>query len=153
MVVKIRSIIFIGVVILLCFCMLYSNETSLFSALNISQVTAYSNTKLEEYESTLSGNGYKFSIPTENYDELKNKIDGISFETSFTPEEIFNKLNVKIQSSQRLLQNNDYIEIFYCYVENLNSKSVIIDNKKVNLQIAFNEDFSVVGIPLILGSY
>lgn len=153
MVVKLRSTIFIVVVILLCFCMLYSNENSIFDALNINQVTAYSNTKLEEYNSTLSGNGYKFSIPVENYSALTDEIEGISFETSFTPKEIFSKLNLKIQSFQRLLQNNDYIEIFYCYVENLNSKSVIIGNKKVNLQISFNGNYSVVGIPLILGSY
>ena len=42
--------------------------------------------------------------------------------------------------------------VLYAYSDKIN-KSVFIDNKEVNLQIAYQEDYSVIGWPLILGSF
>ncbi len=50
----------------------------------------------------------------------------------------------------------EYLEtgatIFYCYTD-LISRSVTVDNKKANLQIAYYDTYSVIGWPMILGSF
>ena len=42
--------------------------------------------------------------------------------------------------------------IFYAYTDKI-KKNVTIENQKVNIQIATYSDYSVIGWPLILGSY
>lgn len=84
--------------------------------------------------------------------ENNNTKDGVSFETSLKPFEIINKLNAKIHSEQKLNNNKNDLLIYYCYIENLNNY-VIVDNKKVNMQIAYDGKKTTVGIPLILTGY
>ncbi|MDD4110311.1 MAG: hypothetical protein PHS54_02030 [Clostridia bacterium] len=154
MIVNRKIFIFLGVVLLLSFCMLYSNQRGIFDCLNIKTLTVYAKQPIDSFDSNLSGNGYKFDCSIQDYENLKNKrnIQGISFETSLKPQEIINRLKLKIQSTQKLLRENETIIIYYCYVENVGN-SIILSNKKVNLQIAFNGQSSIVGMPLILGSY
>ena len=154
MVVKRRFFIFIGVVLLLSFCMLYSNEICIFDKLNIKTLSVYTKQPINELESDLSGNGYKLSCSVKDYEKLKNEsnVQGISFETNFYPDYIINTLNLEIQDIQSLIRDNETISIYYCYMENVGN-SVILSNKKVNLQIAFNGEKCIIGLPLILGSY
>ena len=49
-----------------------------------------------------------------------------------------------------MLQNGAVI--FYCYSPNIKS-SVSAFNKKVNIQLAYYEDYSIIGWPLILSSF
>ena len=71
-----------------------------------------------------------------------NNANATNLKTSLTPKEIIKKLGAKVISKQRL--ENENLEIFYCFVEN---------GKKINLQIANNGEFSIVGFPLILTGY
>lgn len=152
MVVKARFILFIAVVILLSFCMLLSTDKTLFDSLNITNLTVYTSDNISEFETKLSGNGFSFVCDIETYEKLTCDIDGISFETELLPEQIFDRINLRIQSKQRILQENGVLEIYYCYLENLGG-GVTVANKKVNIQIAFNGEKTILGIPLILGSY
>lgn len=49
-----------------------------------------------------------------------------------------------------ILQNGAVV--FYCYSPNVKS-SVNAFNKKINIQLAYYEDYSIVGWPLILSSF
>lgn len=133
--------------------MLFSNEACIFDRLNVKTLTVYTKQPIND-NSELSGNGYKISCSVEDYKNLKNQsnVQGISFETNFYPDEIINKLNLKIQDIQNIVRENETISIYYCYMENVDN-SVFLSNKKVNLQIAFNGEKCVIGLPLILGSY
>ena len=151
MTLKMRIGIFIIVTLLVSLCMLYSSEKSLFEKLNVNYLNIYTGSKINDYETILSGNGYYFICSVDDYRNLNLEIDGISFETNLSPEEIFKKLNIRIQSQQQLQLENP-IEIYYCYIEGVN-RSVFIENKKVNLQIAYDGEKTILGLPLILGSY
>lgn len=58
-------------------------------------------------------------------------------------------LKAKIVKTE-ILQNGAVI--FYCYSPNIKS-SVKVFNKKVNIQLAYYEDYSIIGWPLILSSF
>lgn len=47
---------------------------------------------------------------------------------------------------------DDGTSVLYCYTDLINT-SVKINNCKVNIQIAHNDQYSVIGWPLILGSF
>ena len=79
-----------------------------------------------------------------------NNANATNLKTSLTPKEIIKKLGAKVISKQRL--ENENLEIFYCFVENV-SNFVVENGKKINLQIANNGEFSIVGFPLILTGY
>lgn len=67
---------------------------------------------------------------------------------NFEPISALKKLNAKIVKTE-------YVEdriIIYAYSPLIN-KVVTVDNQKVNLQIAQTEDYTVLGWPLILGSF
>lgn len=82
---------------------------------------------------------------------LKNLMNCSGFLLTFngTKEDVNNLLKqIKIVKTE----NYSDIQIFYCYICGL-VYSTIIDNKKVNLQIAINNNIITIGSPLILGSY
>ncbi len=155
-----------GATLLLSFCFLFSNEKTIFDKLQIEQMTIYTSSRNIFAESNiqelrtqipiLSGNGYAFACSTENYLKIKNnsEIDGITFESKLNADEIMNALNAKLLSHQIITdtETEKRIEIYYCFLENL-TDHILVDNKKVNLQIAFNGERSIIGLPLILGSY
>lgn len=85
MITKTRIILFIGVVILLSFSMLFSNEKQLFEALNVNNLTIYTSSNIADFETSLSGNGSTFSCNINEYKKLKCDVDGISFETQLSP--------------------------------------------------------------------
>ena len=79
-----------------------------------------------------------------------NAPDGISFQTTLSPNEIIKKLNAQIYKKQIL--KNEKIEIYYCFVENINN-FIVENGKKINLQISYDGSTSTVGFPLILTGY
>lgn len=59
------------------------------------------------------------------------------------------ELKAKIIKTEIL---EDGSNVIYCYTDMINT-SVKVDGKSVNIQIAHNEQYSVIGWPLILGSF
>ena len=68
---------------------------------------------------------------------------------NFEPINALKKLNAKIVKTEYL---EDGLVVIYAYT-NLIKETVEIDNKNINIQIAQNDDYSIIGWPLILGSY
>ena len=68
---------------------------------------------------------------------------------NFEPINALKKLNAKIVKTEYL---EDGLVVIYAYTILIKEK-VEIDNKNVNIQIAQNDDYSIIGWPLILGSY
>ncbi len=68
---------------------------------------------------------------------------------NFEPVDALKKLNAKLVKVEQL---EDGTTIFYAYTDKIN-KNVTIENNKVNIQIAFYDEYSIIGWPLILGSF
>lgn len=151
MALKIRISFFIIVTILISICMLYSSEKKLFKKLNIDYLTIYTNSDIKEYQTSISGNGYSFICSVGDFKKLNCEIDGISFETFLSPEEIFKRLKLEVQDQQKIDLENP-IKIYYCYIKGID-KNVVVNNKKINIQIVYDGKKTILGIPLIPGSY
>lgn len=154
MAIKLRLIFFLGVIILLSFCMLIPSEKNIFELLGVEYITVYADNNENHFnavEPILNGNGYSFNCHIDEYKTLTD-VQGISFQTNHSPEYILRVLNLKIQSFQTLSIDDKSLQLYYCYFKNL-EKSVLIKNKKVNLQIAFDGNTCIVGLPILLGSY
>lgn len=123
MTLKVRLGIFILVVALLCAVFVCGKEKQAIEKLGASEITVVEN------------------IQTPN---------SFCFETELFPREIIKTLNAKLHSKQFL--ENENLEIYYCFVENINN-FIVCNNKKVNLQIAFNGEKSIVGFPIIQTGY
>lgn len=67
---------------------------------------------------------------------------------NFEPISALKKLNAKIVKTEYVLDRT----IIYAYSPLIN-KVVTVDNQKVNLQIAQTNDYTILGWPLILGSF
>lgn len=124
MAIKIRLGVFILTLFLVCGVMLYCNK-----------------------EKSLLSLGLKEEVYIVENEKIYDKI---SYKTNLTPKEIIYKLKALVQSKQNLEHEN--IEIYNCFVENIN-EFVVVGGKKVNLQIAFDGKESVIGFPLILTGY
>lgn len=84
------------------------------------------------------------------YSKLKG-IVGISFcvqGNNKTLSHIFDDLKLQIKS-----QNNVGKITTYLAYTNLFSNHIMLDNDKINIQIAVNDGSIIVGMPIILGSY
>ena len=68
---------------------------------------------------------------------------------NFEPMAALKKLKANIVKTEYLEEG---ITVFYAYTS-LIKDNVDIDDKKVNIQIAHKDDYSVIGWPLILGSF
>ena len=80
----------------------------------------------------------------------KTKLIGESLKIfNFEPVDALKKLNAKVVKTEYL---DNGLVVIYAYT-NLIQEKVEIDNKNVNIQIAQNDDYSIIGWPLILGSY
>lgn len=120
---KIRLGIFILIIALLCTVFICGKEKETIEKLGATEITVVEN------------------LQTPN---------SFCFETTLSPREIIQTLNAKIHSKQIL--KNENLEIYYCFVENINS-FIVCSNKKVNLQIAFNGEKSIIGFPIIQTGY
>lgn len=151
MITTLRTTIFVGTIILVSFSMLFSSEKDLFKALEVEYLTVYTDYNPTNLDATLSGNGYSFICNINDYKHLPD-VQGATFEVNNTPEYIFKQIKLEVQSSQKIEMEGRTIQIYYCYLKGLD-KSVVVENKKVNLQIASDGESCILGIPLILGSY
>ena len=79
-------------------------------------------------------------------------LDGITFESKLSAEDILKNLNAKIVSVQDIQINKENKTIFYAFSDYF-SKFLIINGKKVNLQIVCENENCLVGHPLLMGSY
>ena len=68
---------------------------------------------------------------------------------NFEPVSALEILNAKLIKTETLEKGT---VVMYAY-SNLIKDNVQLDNEKVNIQIATNEDYCVIGWPLILGSF
>ena len=80
----------------------------------------------------------------------KTKIVGESMTIqNFEPIAALKQLDAKLIKTERL---DSGAQVFYAYSNKIKS-SVEVDGQKVNLQIAYYDEYAVVGWPLILGSF
>ena len=109
------------------------------------EITVYTNRPIDD---TSIHTGSCYLSTTSNYD--KSDIIGESmWIDNFEPISAINELKAEIVDSE-YLENGVYI--IYAYTD-LIGKTVTRDNKRVNIQIACYDDHSVIGWPLILGSF
>lgn len=125
----------------------------------LSNVDAEQNFSLLNY---FSGEYYAYSLEQENsnslylgfcyetQDKVVNKKIGESIVVkNLEPIEAINKLKAKIVKTEYL---DDGTTVIYAYSSLINDR-VEINDLVVNLQIAHKQDYSVVGWPVILGSF
>lgn len=125
----------------------------------LSNVDAKQNFSLLNY---FSGEYYAYSLEQENsnslylgfcyetQDKVVNKKIGESIVVkNLEPIEAINKLKAKIVKTEYL---DDGTTVIYAYSSLINDR-VEINGLVVNLQIAHKQDYSVVGWPVILGSF
>lgn len=85
-----------------------------------------------------------------NKHKVSDNVIGESVKVNnFEPATAIRNLNAKVIKVEQL---NTGATIIYAYTNKINS-SVKVDGEKVNLQIAHYNDYSIVGWPLILGSF
>ena len=80
----------------------------------------------------------------------ENSNNSVNFKVSLSPNEIIEKIGAVVVEKQIL--KNEGLEIYYCFVENVNN-FVVENAKKINFQIAYNGNFSIAGFPLIQSGY
>lgn len=103
-----------------------------------------------------NGNGYIINTNINNVKYIKSNIsnilgESVRFKTTLNKVDEITKLyNLKIIQEEKI----DNIVCVYGYSNSNDlTNSIIIDDKKVNMQIAFNNDFITIGTPIILGDY
>ena len=80
----------------------------------------------------------------------ENELVGESLKIyNFEPISALEKLNAKLVKTEYL---DNGTTVIYAYT-NLIKEKVEVENKTVNIQIAQNDEYSIIGWPLILGSY
>lgn len=142
--------------ILVCFCMLgfYKTENNpLLACENVEKVCFVSDSKIEDMENVLCGdmvfNYCTLDQANEKIEQLKNDLKGIEFyikETSF--QNLCEILDVEIISESKL----EEFSVYCCYTP-YGEKSVEINGKKINLQVAVYEDMIIAGFPMLLTGF
>ncbi len=109
-----------------------------------------SNFEDESFETKQNGIGTKVACSFSSFLEIskKHNYSGITFETKSGSDEILQNLNAKIISLQTLENKR----IIYAYSPNFD-KHIMLNNQKCNIEIVFENNKNLVGIPLLLGSY
>ena len=121
----------------------YQQEFSLLNYFS-GDYYVYTNEKLNESSINLGSCYMNRERPKET------KIKGESMIVkNFEPSSAINLLDAKVVETEYL---EDGTIVIYAYT-NLIDEKVKIGNNYVNLQIAYKEEYSVIGWPLILGSF
>ena len=81
-------------------------------------------------------------------------VDGMVIGESITVERLeiasaIESLSAKVVKTEVL---NDGTNVIYCFTDKIDC-NVMLDGKRVNIQIAEKDEYSVIGWPLILGSF
>ena len=102
------------------------------------------------YTSTNNTDAINLGFCFMSNNKVKENVIGESVKiNNFEPVSALKVLNAKIIKTEQLENGTTVI---YAFTDKI-SQNVIIDNKQVNLQIAHNDNYSIVGWPLILGSF
>lgn len=149
-----RIVVFIVAVVALV-CPLFAGGKP-FDAQNAVKVCYISHEELEmpdDVEVIKNGNQFYYSFSGERYSELKNlftKFDGVNFyyQSGMKDEELIKTHNI----SSYYFSEVEGMKILYGYKNDF-SDFRFIDGKKINVQIAWAENETIVGFPLILTGY
>lgn len=133
--------IFIFILLLSILVVHFLQEKSSFSFsdyFSFGDITVYSQSDNSSFLPNIEMNG-------------KGKVVGESIRfNKVEPLSLINTLNAEIKFFE-YIENQD-LTIIYCY-SNLIDKEVTVKNENINLQIAYCEDYTIIGWPLILGSF
>ena len=105
------------------------------------------------FESQRSGdkifNFCSYEKAKEIYDDVKDELDGIQFYfKTFDKEKFYKKFRVYELSKSQI----DDMDIVYGYTPFF-EKAMIIEGKKANFQLVQNEEWTILGFPIILTGY
>lgn len=150
-----KIFVLIFVLIMLCFCSINNNYAEeLFCQSQTAKVCFYCDECNEFENATTIVNGQSYIVETSaGYaNEVYKNLDScVGFSI------VFNKNEIDIETllqGVRVVKEETAGENFTIYgITNGLAFSTFIDNKKVNIQITQNNDFIIVGSPIILGSY
>lgn len=95
-------------------------------------------------------NYFEIGSITQYKQQNKTLIGESAFFNNVEIDNILSKLNAKIQFIEYIKESD--ITILFC-TSPLIYKSIKVKNKIINLQIAIAEEYTVVGWPMILGSF
>ena len=108
------------------------------------EYSAYSEVKIENKSKTDLGFCFMYNEPVDQ-GLVGESVKIEDFEVASA----IKTLNAKVVKTECL--DNGTV-VIYAYTNKIN-KTVEINNKKVNLQIAHNDEYAIIGWPLILGSF
>ena len=144
------------VLILACFCSvaLFKTESNpLFSCKNVEKVCFISSNEIEEAQSVKCGdkvfNYCTLQQANEMMSDLKSELDGIEFYIKdITFERLCEILKAEVVSQSKIGELN----VFCCYTP-YQQNCVVINGKKINVQIAVYEDMVLAGFPMLLTGF
>ena len=138
-----KLIIFSALVMVLFYANSFNNN---FSLLNYFTGEYYSYSNQESENSINLGFCY---LSKEDSSSLKNIIGESLKIVNLEISSAIKTLNAKVVKTEYLENGTTVIYAYSPLIKN----NVSINDKRVNLQIASNKDFSIIGWPLILGSF
>jgi len=152
-----RLFLLFGCLFIVCFCSLNNSFAyNLFCLDNSATVSFYCSDLEDTFAKNVSviqnGSGYIYQTSSENALSLYKSLyscSGFSLtfrNSNFKIDNLLEKIEVL---KQEVVCGSN---LYYGYVCGL-TNSTFIDAKKVNIQIAVNDNFITIGSPIILGSY
>ena len=160
-IVNICSMKKIFILIVAFFCLIVMKSPFSLSKLSqnyLGEHTFYSTQKTNQKETniTKNGNGYLISTNSQNAKNVfqnleKEKLHGESFRLSGTEKDIPKLLHSLCAKTVKEERFDDFL-ILYANSPKI-ANYVVVNNKKVNIQIAYKNKVITVGTPIILGSY
>lgn len=150
---KIFCLVF--VVSIFCFASLNTNFSDYIFSISSDAEVSFFVSKFQDLNGTeiiKNGDGFVLNCTADFAEKNFNKIKGcygFSIKTKYDPKILNRILNDAKVVSTAIVQN---IKNYYCSLAGV-PFSTIIDGKKINFQIAVNNQSIIVGSPIILGSY
>ncbi len=149
-----RIVVFIVAVVALI-CPLFAGNVS-FNEKNAVKVCFISHEEIEmpdEVEIVKNGNQFYYTFAGEKYGQMKSlfkKFDGVNFyyQSGTKEEELIKTHNI----SSYYFSEVEGMKILYGYKNDF-SDFRFIDGKKINVQIAWAENETIVGFPLIMTGF
>lgn len=138
------------------FLKIYGKSSLIFGSFEYSIYCLKVNEKIDNANVINLGNGFIVTTNNKNVASIKRKVSGILGESVkfLTTKNSINKIIKMYDITVFKEENIGEIATFYGYSANKNfSNNVLVDNKKINIQIAFNKNVMTIGTPLILGDY
>lgn len=151
-----RMFVFFIVVIAVCLCFCFKTDSAGLCSLN-GEYSVYLKNNVVNipqcFSSISNGQGVIVTGSSTNYNLLNFNKDIVSGEsiklTNYSYKEVCEILKFKELMKYEF---SDGLSTFYGQVP-FGDKSVFVSGKRINCQIAVCNDYIVVGIPIILGSY